>query len=444
MTARSRRTPRRLSAADRREARHHGHSQRDAGFVFRRRTLSVARSARSRRRASWSPTAPTSSTSARNRPGRDTRRFRSTRNGGASSRCSRLCWPRSTRRSRSTPTRPKSRAARSALGVAVVNDVWGLQKDPAMADVVAESGAAVVIMHNRDGIDPDLDVEADLSALLRSLAGACRSRRHPALAHPARSRHRLRQEQGAEPQGARADRRPARGLRSADPDRGIAQAPDRANRPAAPASTSGSSARSRPISRRSRAARPFSASMTQPNTPRRSRCSRRSSGPAEREGVSLPRAGPRSSPRSPGPPRRSSPRAGSRPGSRRPLRGARGKHEDPVGESDRLVDVVGHEHGDHATAFDEPRQIALQLPGERRVERNERLVEQEQASGERRRRAPAPRVARGRARARRENALRWSARPSAANSAAISVSLASGAASRTLSSTLRHGNSRGS
>jgi dihydropteroate synthase len=50
----------------------------------------------------------------------------------------------------------------AALGVCVVNDVWGLQKDPAMADVVAESGAAVVIMHNRESIDPDLDIEADL------------------------------------------------------------------------------------------------------------------------------------------------------------------------------------------------------------------------------------------------------------------------------------------
>jgi dihydropteroate synthase len=50
----------------------------------------------------------------------------------------------------------------AALGVCVVNDVWGLQKDPAMADVVAESGAAVVIMHNRENIDPDLDIEADL------------------------------------------------------------------------------------------------------------------------------------------------------------------------------------------------------------------------------------------------------------------------------------------
>ncbi len=58
----------------------------------------------------------------------------------------------------------KAETARRAItaGVAVVNDVWGLQKDPAMADVVAESGAALVIMHNRDGIDPDLDVEADL------------------------------------------------------------------------------------------------------------------------------------------------------------------------------------------------------------------------------------------------------------------------------------------
>jgi dihydropteroate synthase len=78
----------------------------------------------------------------------------------------------------------KSEIARRAisLGVAVVNDVWGLQKDPAMADVVAESGVALVIMHNRDGVDPDLDVEADLRRYFdRSLdradrAGVPRSR----------------------------------------------------------------------------------------------------------------------------------------------------------------------------------------------------------------------------------------------------------------------------
>ena len=72
----------------------------------------------------------------------------------------------------------KAEIARRAvvLGVGLVNDVWGLQKDPAMADMVAESGAAVVIMHNRDSIDPDLDVEADLRRFfVRSLALADRA-----------------------------------------------------------------------------------------------------------------------------------------------------------------------------------------------------------------------------------------------------------------------------
>jgi dihydropteroate synthase len=37
------------------------------------------------------------------------------------------------------------------LGVVLVNDVWGLQKDPAIADVAAEFEAGVVITHNRVG-----------------------------------------------------------------------------------------------------------------------------------------------------------------------------------------------------------------------------------------------------------------------------------------------------
>jgi dihydropteroate synthase len=72
----------------------------------------------------------------------------------------------------------KAEIARRAVarGVCVVNDVWGLQKDPAMADLVAESGAAVVIMHNRESVDPDLDVEADLSRFFaRSLTLADRA-----------------------------------------------------------------------------------------------------------------------------------------------------------------------------------------------------------------------------------------------------------------------------
>ena len=50
------------------------------------------------------------------------------------------------------------------------------------------------------------------------------------------------------------------------------------------------------------------------------------------------------------------------------MRGAHGEHEDSIGEGNRFVKVVGDEHGDHAAAFDEPRKVALQLPGERRVE----------------------------------------------------------------------------
>jgi dihydropteroate synthase len=58
----------------------------------------------------------------------------------------------------------KARVARRAveLGASVVNDVWGLRKDPAMADTVAETGAAVVIMHNRESVDRDLDIIADM------------------------------------------------------------------------------------------------------------------------------------------------------------------------------------------------------------------------------------------------------------------------------------------
>jgi dihydropteroate synthase len=58
----------------------------------------------------------------------------------------------------------KAGVARWAVeaGASVINDVWGLQKDPAMADTVAETGAAVVIMHNRVAADPELDIIDDM------------------------------------------------------------------------------------------------------------------------------------------------------------------------------------------------------------------------------------------------------------------------------------------
>lgn len=62
----------------------------------------------------------------------------------------------------------KAAVARYAIstGVAIVNDVWGLQKDPAMADAVAEGGAGVVIMHNCADVDPNRDVLSHMRRFL--------------------------------------------------------------------------------------------------------------------------------------------------------------------------------------------------------------------------------------------------------------------------------------
>jgi dihydropteroate synthase len=45
-------------------------------------------------------------------------------------------------------------------GAAIVNDVWGLQRDPGMARVIADRGVPVVIMHNREHADPKIDIIA--------------------------------------------------------------------------------------------------------------------------------------------------------------------------------------------------------------------------------------------------------------------------------------------
>ena len=48
-------------------------------------------------------------------------------------------------------------------GAGIVNDVWGLQRDPDMARVVAEHGAPIIVMHNRDSADPAIDIIKDVS-----------------------------------------------------------------------------------------------------------------------------------------------------------------------------------------------------------------------------------------------------------------------------------------
>jgi dihydropteroate synthase len=61
-------------------------------------------------------------------------------------------------------------------GAVLVNDVWGLQKDPAMANTIAQAEAAVVIMHNRADKDETVDIIGDMRRFFdRSLALADRA-----------------------------------------------------------------------------------------------------------------------------------------------------------------------------------------------------------------------------------------------------------------------------
>ena len=50
------------------------------------------------------------------------------------------------------------------LGASIVNDVWGLQREPSMARVVAEHNAPVIVTHNRYKIDPGVNIISDINA----------------------------------------------------------------------------------------------------------------------------------------------------------------------------------------------------------------------------------------------------------------------------------------
>jgi dihydropteroate synthase len=61
-------------------------------------------------------------------------------------------------------------------GAAIVNDVWGLQRDGAMAPLVAARGVPVIVMHNRDAADEKIDIVANVVAFFaRSLDIAARA-----------------------------------------------------------------------------------------------------------------------------------------------------------------------------------------------------------------------------------------------------------------------------
>ena len=67
----------------------------------------------------------------------------------------------------------KAEVADAALkaGASIVNDVWGAQRDPAIAGVAARHGAPIILMHNRETVDPAVDILADVLRFLdRSIA----------------------------------------------------------------------------------------------------------------------------------------------------------------------------------------------------------------------------------------------------------------------------------
>ena len=72
----------------------------------------------------------------------------------------------------------KAEVARAALqhGVAMLNDVWGLQRDAEMAGLAATHDVPIVLMHNREAADPAIDIMEDIAAFFeRSLAIAAKA-----------------------------------------------------------------------------------------------------------------------------------------------------------------------------------------------------------------------------------------------------------------------------
>ena len=70
----------------------------------------------------------------------------------------------------------KSPVARHALdaGASVINDIWGLKADPALAALAADTGAGIILMHNQDNREYRSVLE-DVTASLASSAAAAQS-----------------------------------------------------------------------------------------------------------------------------------------------------------------------------------------------------------------------------------------------------------------------------
>jgi len=62
-----------------------------------------------------------------------------------------------------------ARAAADA-GAAIVNDIWGLQRSPEIANLAAERGLGLILMHNQDGTDYAEDLMTVVKRKLRESA----------------------------------------------------------------------------------------------------------------------------------------------------------------------------------------------------------------------------------------------------------------------------------
>ena len=68
-------------------------------------------------------------------------------------------------------TKPEVARRAVAAGASLINDVWGLQRDPELADVAAQTGTPIVLMHNHLGTAYD-DLIPDVIESLRASVDA--------------------------------------------------------------------------------------------------------------------------------------------------------------------------------------------------------------------------------------------------------------------------------
>ena len=89
-----------------------------------------------------------------------------------------------------------------AAGASMINDVWGLKRDPALAEVAAREGVPIVLMHNQSGHHLFADLLTDVTASLRASMDAAMGAGVPPRENHPRSRPGLRQDRGAQPGAA--------------------------------------------------------------------------------------------------------------------------------------------------------------------------------------------------------------------------------------------------